>query len=899
MTVTATLNEPAPSGGVKVKFWAEGATSGSVTSPASPTSDFRWSESDRGVEYGNGLETNPIVVGPGETTATVTLKILHNAPANEPKEGVGIRATVELPDTEQNRLVRYLYSPTVVMTIAEYSFSSVTLSMKPLVNELEGLVTVTATLNYPVPSDSNGVTLGFARESGTATVTDDYKILNTSITIAAGQQEGTATIEVVRDAIEEPHETLTVRASTAEHGGLSDSATLIIEDAYGEIVIGTLDVLGQFEEKTSLEVMELSGVPTTYYVKLGKRPTHDVTLTASVTPSGGSIDENKDRVSVGGGDDTHTLNFTTVAPQTGPNTRWDIPQAVKLYGRQDDDNVNDVLTITHRATSDDPAYTDPRAFGSVRVTVKDNWSPTIPDPTDQPNRRPNGPGEPEENGSWIIDDVTLNRIGDTKQISLNGMFSDPDGDPLVITVTSGNPGTATASVAADQSTLTITAKGQGQSPITIRATDPDREFALVRFTVTVTASGIVNEAPPDQSQIVLPTEVTLSLDQSVVDESAGTVTITATLDIPAPISGDIPLDVKASSTANEHDVTVPSKISINAGERSGTGTITIIDDEVVEESETVVLSTFVYMGTILLQDTVTLTIVDDDRNLPPTVSNAISNVTIANEDGSQLVSLVDVFSDPDDDRLIITAASSNKAVASVSVATDRSALTVFAQKRGVSVITVTADDRNGGTVFDTFTVTVKVAPEVSSAISDISDLIENGGTRSVPLSGVFWDADGDDLTITVESSDKSKVTATVTADQSNLLLSGVGKGTVTVTVTARDSDLNEVRDSFQVVVVDPPSGSPIVVSPLPDINLKGPEIRNFDLSVVFQDPDGDELTLSVVSSDTTIVVALWEPGTPLTVGGMDTGTATITVTAKDPDGNQVKDAFEVSVSPAS
>ena len=44
---------------------------------------------------------------------------------------------------------------------------------------------------------------------------------------------------------------------------------------------------------------------------------------------------------------------------------------------------------------------------------------------------------------------------------------------------------------------------------------------------------------------------------------------------------------------------------------------------------------------------------------------------------------------------------------------------------------------------------------------------------------------------------------------------------------------------------------------------------------------------------------MWVDGSTLTVVGISTGTATITVTARDTDGNEVSDEFEVSVSPAS
>ena len=164
------------------------------------------------------------------------------------------------------------------------------------------------------------------------------------------------------------------------------------------------------------------------------------------------------------------------------------------------------------------------------------------------------------------------------------------------------------------------------------------------------------------------------------------------------------------------------------------------------------------------------------------------------------MSLSGVFDDGDGDSLTVAAGSSDDAVATVSVASDYSSLTVSAQSRGTATITVTADDGNGGTVSDSFTVKVKAAPVVAQALADVSALAE-GATREVSLSGVFRDGDGDALTITADSSSDAVATATVAADQSRLTLAGVAEGTATITVTAQDSDGNRVSDAFEVAVV--------------------------------------------------------------------------------------------------
>ncbi len=157
--------------------------------------------------------------------------------------------------------------------------------------------------------------------------------------------------------------------------------------------------------------------------------------------------------------------------------------------------------------------------------------------------------------------------------------------------------------------------------------------------------------------------------------------------------------------------------------------------------------------------------------------------------------------DADNDSLTVTATSGDEAVATVSVASDYSSLTVTAKSRGTATITVTADDGNGGTVEDSFTVTVKAAPVVASAISDLS--MEAEATQDISLSGVFRDADGDALTITADTSDFEVAEAILF--QGTLTVIAVADGSATVTVTAEDSDGNVVSDQFYVSVTGPPT----------------------------------------------------------------------------------------------
>ena len=269
-------------------------------------------------------------------------------------------------------------------------------------------------------------------------------------------------------------------------------------------------------------------------------------------------------------------------------------------------------------------------------------------------------------------------------------------------------------------TVTMPTREQGQAP-------------------TVSGSG---DAPPEQEAAALPTSVTLSLDASTVGESAGTATVTATLDAPGPDGGIGGfLFAGADGTASEGiDFTMPLEIFIPGGQRSGTATISITDDDEDESHETVVISALFDLGTAVLEDTITLTISDDDTGgavedaftvtvkTAPTVALAIGDIPDLAAGDTRDVSLSGVFSDLDGDALTITAGSSSDGVATVVVSADQSRLTLTGVAEGTATITVTAEDADGNRVSDAFDVTV-AAPQ--SPLTGIAARYDTNGDGAI------------------------------------------------------------------------------------------------------------------------------------------------------------------------
>ncbi|MBC6399962.1 MAG: cadherin domain-containing protein [Ekhidna sp.] len=176
--------------------------------------------------------------------------------------------------------------------------------------------------------------------------------------------------------------------------------------------------------------------------------------------------------------------------------------------------------------------------------------------------------------------------------------------------------------------------------------------------------------------------------------------------------------------------------------------------------------------------------------------------------------LTSVFTDADNDALTYTATSNAADV--VTVAVNNNNLVITYAGEGTSTITVTANDSNGGTVEDVFTVTVNAAsvtpttntpPTVANEIADRME-IENFSTITINLeeagSEVFADADSDELTYTATSSATDVVTVTVS--DSDLTITYVGTGTSTITVTADDGKRGSAADAFDVKVTSKPLG---------------------------------------------------------------------------------------------
>ena len=92
----------------------------------------------------------------------------------------------------------------------------------------------------------------------------------------------------------------------------------------------------------------------------------------------------------------------------------------------------------------------------------------------------------------------------------------------------------------------------------------------------------------------------------------------------------------------------------------------------------------------------------------------------------------------------------------------------------------------------------------------------------------------------------------------------------------------------------PPNRAPVAVGSVMAVVLAVGDSATLDVLPFFRDPDGDALRHTASSSNAALV-SVSISGSEVTVAGVTRGTATVTVTAVDPDGLAAQQAFPVTV----
>ena len=128
---------------------------------------------------------------------------------------------------------------------------------------------------------------------------------------------------------------------------------------------------------------------------------------------------------------------------------------------------------------------------------------------------------------------------------------------------------------------------------------------------------------------------------------------------------------------------------------------------------------------------------------------------------------------------------------------------------------------------------------------------------------------------------------------SRLTMVGVADGTAAVVVTATDPG-GLIATQSVGVSVQTPNRAPAPSGSIPAQSLNPGRATTLDVASYFRDPDGDALRYTATTSNADVVSA-GVSGSTLTLTGEADGTATVTVSATDPDGLSATQPVAVTV----
>lgn len=505
--------------------------------------------------------------------------------------------------------------------------------------------------------------------------------------------------------------------------------------------------------------------------------------------------------------------------------------------------VESMIKVTALAKGD--AVVNVTATDTEGLTARQSFAVKVPKP----------PLVMESIPAQVVD------VGQTEDLEMAPLFSDPDGDSLTYTAVSADRSVAWASVVGNA--VSVLAIAKGETTISVTATDTEGLAVAQDFVVTVPNQPPLAEGSIPAQTVAAGSVFTVDATAHFSDPDGDSLTYAATTSDPTV----------ATATTDGSTITVTA---LSGGEASVTVTATDTEGAV---------ATLVFPVTV--------------PNRPPLATADIAAQSL-DEGDTETIDLGRYFSDPDTDDLTFEAASSRRRVATATVSGD--ALTVTAVSEGTANVTVTASDPHGASASIRFRVVVarpdtgNNPPAPAAPIPDQRMPVDGSASRD--LRKHFDDPDGDNLTFEAATSDEAVATADVSG--SDLTITAVAAGTASISVEAEDPGGLSTEISFDVTVggTQTDNRAPLVTSQPPDRAI----VKGKQLPVqgwhYFEDPDGDELTYSGSSSNPAVAGISQTNEYVFRVVGRSDGSATITITARDPEGLTNSASFTVKIGSA-
>ncbi|MDB5391628.1 MAG: hypothetical protein JWM11_7274 [Planctomycetaceae bacterium] len=513
------------------------------------------------------IDASPLVIPAGQTSGTIAVHLVDSASV-QPPETVNLtlgnltNATPGAITTTTLNIIDVTALPTV--SFAASSVSTV---------ENAGSISLVVNLSAASSLDT---TIPFTA-SGTATDPSDYTIATSPLVIPAGMTSGVITLHVVNTVGYEPTESAVVTLGTPTNATLgaqpAETVTILDLDAFPIVSFNTStsqvsETAGALDLTVNLSAP--SALPTTIPFSVGagstaSNPGH-YTLDTSplVIPAG----------QTSGTIQLHLVDTVGIEPNQTVILNLDTPTNGTL-GTTTSNTItivdSEVVPVVNFETTDQIVS---EGIGSVNVVVKLS--------------------------DVAVQDVTI---------------------PFSVTGTATDPADFTISA----SPLVIPA-GQSSGIITINVVNDslveDDETMVV--TLGTPTNAVLDVSSVDTLTIrdndFIPA-VSFSVASQSVNEADGTALLTVNLSSASTSSVTIPFSILGGTASSPSDYSLSnSPLVIPAGQTSGSILLNLVDDSLIEGTETVVVTLGPPTnGTLGSNTTQIVTIGDNDFNTPPTL----------------------------------------------------------------------------------------------------------------------------------------------------------------------------------------------------------------------------------------------------------------------------------------
>ena len=592
----------------------------------------------------------------------------------------------------------------------------------------------TITLSEEVAEDVT-VVVNTADIAGQATAGIDYTAVSDLLVTftAGGDLTQWVTVNVTGERVVENDETFEVNLTDARFGGAVDATRVTIADPQG---IGTIL---NHEDAATLSIGDVSlnegDSGTTAFefrITLSEEVAEDVTLVVNTADIAGQA--------TAGVDYTAVSDLLVTFTAGGDLTQW---VTVNVTGER----------VVENDETFEVNLTDARFGGAVdatRVTIAD----------------PQGIGTIEnyDTATFSINDQTVDESAGTLTLTIS--LDNPVDIPVVVDVTYTDVTATGGNVDYDSATdqVTFAAGDTTDKTVTVAVVND----TLVELSETFTAG--LSTATPLGTRIIDLTDTgtgtitdndtaTFTINDQAVDESAGTLTLTISLDNPVdiPVVVDVTYtDVTATGGNVDYD-SATDQVTFAAGDTTDkTVTVAVVNDTLVELSETFTagLSTATPLGTriIDLTDTGTGTITDDD-----TATFTISDQAVDESAGT--LTLTISLDNPVDIPVVVDVTYTDVTATGGNVDYDSAAdqVTFAAGDTTDKTVTVAVVNDTLVELSETFTAGLSTATPLGTRIIDLTDT----GT------GTITDDDTATFTISDQAVDESAGTLTLTISLDN------------------------------------------------------------------------------------------------------------------------------------